>query len=205
MIRTCSPPPSMRTFFSGLPADSQNDSLRSALWKQSQISDIGAFGGLLLIASFALEAWGYAGSGQILRAAVVTIHLVRWVPVLVAWSKVNGLGLALRWVLPCAVGGWLLTAWFPDLRVGVLHLMFIGGAGLLMFAAATRPTSDFIPKVRVSHFIYAALMWVVLLAFWAWKTRREIFAPIHQPGVIQSRFPLRRKKTVTPQTSHQDA
>jgi uncharacterized protein involved in response to NO len=194
-------------------------------WMRPFLESLAA--GFLLIGSFALEAWGYAGSGQILRAAVVTIHLARWVPGLVARSKVNGLGLALRWVLPCAVGGWLLAAWFPDLRAGVLHLMFIGGAGLLMFTAATRIilghgerhdrlespmiwwhllwgmilftaatrlTSDFIPKVRVSHFIYAALMWVVLLAFWAWKTRRELHSPVYKPGVIQSRCPLRRKK-----------
>lgn len=193
-------------------------------WMRPFLESLAA--GLLLLASFALEAWSYASSGQILRAAVVAIHLIRWVPGLVAWSKVNGLGLAIRWVLPCAVGGWLLAASFPHLRVGVLHLMFIGGAGLLMFAAATRIilghserhdrlespmlwwhglwgmilftaatrlTSEFIPKVRVSHYMYAAGLWVVLLAFWAWKMRRELRAPVYHPGVIQSRCPRRKK------------
>lgn len=205
-------------------------------WMRPFLESLAA--GLLLIGSFALEAWGYSSSGQILRAAVVTVHLIRWVPGLAASGKVNGLGLALRWVLPCAAGGWLLAAWFPELRAGMLHLMFIGGAGLLMFAAATRIilghgdrhdrlespmiwwhvmwgmilftaatrlTSDFIPKVRVSHFIYAALMWVVVLAYWAWKTRRELRAPVYQPGIIQNRCPRRRKKTTHPQTSPQDA
>lgn len=182
--------------------------------------------GLLLLASFVLEAWGHDRSGHLLRAAVVAFHLARSVPGLAGWSKVNGLGLALRWVVPSAAAGWLLAAWFPHLRLGVIHLMFIGGAGLLMlaaatrvilghhdrhdrlasplrwfhalwfgvlFTAATRLTSEFIPKVRISHFIYAGLLWVVLLAFWAWKLRRELRAPVYEAGVLQSRCPRKRK------------
>lgn len=194
-------------------------------WMRPFLESLAA--GVLLIASFALEAWGHARAGHILRAAIVTIHLTRSVPGLVAWSKVNGLGLALRGVLPCAAGGWLLAAWFQPLRAGMLHLMFIGGAGLLMlaaatrvilghderhdrlaaplrwwhalwamilFTAATRLTSDFIPKVRISHFIYAALLWVLLLAFWTWKLRRELRAGLYEPGLIGSCCPRRRKK-----------
>ena len=111
--------------------------------------------------------------------------------------------------------------------------MFIGGAGMLMFAAAsrvilghnerhdrlasplkwwhamwamvlftaaTRLTSEFIPKVRISHFIYAALMWVVVVAFWSWKLRRERRLPVYEEGVIKSRCPRKRKslKRATP-------
>lgn len=183
--------------------------------------------GLILIMSFALEAWSDARAGHILRTVIVTSHLAFSVPGLVAWSKVNGLGLALRWVLPCAAAGWLLAVAFPHLRIGVLHLMFIGAAGLLMlgvatrvilghnerhdrlasplrwfhllwflvlFTAATRLTSEFIPKVRVSHYLYAALLWVALLALWAWKLRRELRLPTHEEGVIKSRCPRRRKQ-----------
>ena len=193
-------------------------------WTRPFLESLAA--GLLLLASFALEAWGHDRAGHVLRAVVVTLHLARSVPGLVAWGKVNGLGLALRWVVPCAAGGWLLAAWFQPLRIGMLHLMFIGGAGLLMFAAATRVilghnerhdrlasplkwwhavwimilftaatrlTSDFVPKVRVSHFIYAALLWVVIAAFWSWKLRRERRLPVYEEGVIQSRCPRRSK------------
>ncbi len=193
-------------------------------WMRPFLESLAA--GLLLLASFALEAWGHGRAGHVLRAGVVTLHLARSVPGLVARGKVNGLGLALRWVVPCAAGGWLLAAWFQPLRIGMLHLMFIGGAGLLMFAAATRVilghnerhdrlasplrwwhamwamilftaatrlTSDFVPKVRVSHFIYAALLWVVIAGFWSWKLRRERKLPVHVEGVIQSRCPRKRK------------
>ena len=182
--------------------------------------------GLLLIASFALEAWHPDPSGIILRVAVVVIHLTRSVPGLVAWGKTNGLGLALRWVVPCAASGWLLAVWFPGRHIGMLHLMFIGGAGMLMlavgtrvilghnerhdllaspmrwfhvvwglvlFTAATRLTSEFFPKVRITHFTYAAVLWIVFLAFWSWKIRRELRSPAFEEGVIRSNCPRRLK------------
>ncbi|MGB6222829.1 NnrS family protein [Haloferula sp.] len=183
--------------------------------------------GLLLIASFALEAWRPGPSGIILRTVVVVVYLSLSVPGLVSWSKVNGLGLALRWILPCAAGGWLLAVAFPPLRIGMLHLMFIGSAGLLMLAvatrvilghnerrdrlaapmkwfhwvwamvlitAATRLTSDFIFKVRVTHFIYAAILWVIVLAFWSWKLRRELKQPVFEEGIIKTKCPRRKRQ-----------
>lgn len=183
--------------------------------------------GALILASFALEAWVGGRSGMLLRSAVVAIHLTRSVPGLVSWSKVNGLGLTLRWVLPCSLAGWILAVIFPPLRIGSLHLMFISGAGLLMLAvaarvtlghhnrhdrlssplkwfhgvwamvilaAATRLTPEFVPKVRVSHYIYAALLWVIILAFWAWKLRRERLKPVHEEGVITAKCPRRRRR-----------
>ncbi|MGD7652525.1 MAG: NnrS family protein [Verrucomicrobiales bacterium] len=186
---------------------------------------------VLVLVSFVLEAWGYARAGHILRAVAVTVHLASSVPGLVSWSKVNGLGLALRWVVPCAAGGWLLAAWFQPLRIGMLHLMFIGGAGLLMFAAATRVilghnerhdrlasplrwwhalwflilltaatrlTSDFVPTVRISHFTYAAVLWVGFAVFWSGYLVRELRRPVYQDGVIKSRCPRKRKSAKLP-------
>ncbi|MEP4076687.1 NnrS family protein [Haloferula sp.] len=188
--------------------------------------------GLLLIASFVLEAWRPGPSGMILRCLVVTVHLTRSVPGLVSWSKVNGLGLALRWILPSAIGGWLLAIWFPPLRIGMLHLMFIGSTGLLMLAvatrvilghnnrhdrlatpmkwfhwvsgmiiltAATRLTSDFVMNVRVTHFIYAAILWVIVLAFWSWKLRRELRQPVFEDGVIKTNCPRRKRQQAAKQ------
>ena len=182
--------------------------------------------GLLLLGSFALEAWGHGRAGMILRIVVVVAHLARSVPGLVSFSKVNALGLALRWVLPCSALGWLLGAVFPYLRVGTLHMMFIGGAGLLMvsvatrvflghnerhdllaspmrwfhfvwgltlFTAATRLTSEFVMKVRITHFTYAAILWVVILAFWWWKLHRDLRKPVFEEGIIKTNCPRRLK------------
>lgn len=193
-------------------------------WRRAFFASLAA--GLAVIASFWIEARFGGRMGMIVRSAVVVLYLALSVPGLVGWSKVNGLGLALRWVLPCAAGGWLLAAWFGPLRTGMLHLMFIGGAGLLMlavasrvtlghadrhdrlasplrwfhavwalllFAAATRLTSDFVPKVRVTHFIYAALLWIAIVAFWAWKLGRERALPTFSEGVIRRSCPRRQR------------
>lgn len=170
--------------------------------------------GLLLIATFACEAWFSPRLGMALRAIVVFLYLAVSVPGLVGWTKTNGLGIALRWVAPCAAGGWLLAVVFPLHRTGMLHLMFIGGIGLLilsaatrvilghaerqdrlklpmkwfhamwallLFTAATRMTSDFLPEVRMTHFTYAAILWLAILVFWMWKMRRELKHPLPQP------------------------
>lgn len=174
--------------------------------------------GLAVVASFAVEAWWGGRSGMPLRAAVVVLYLGFAVPGLAGWSRANGLGWALRWVVPCAAGGWLLAAKFGPLRTGMLHLMFIGGAGLLMlsvatrvalghaerhdrlagsmrwfhgvwgmvlFTAATRLSSDFLPRVRNSHYVYAALLWVALVAFHGWMLRRELRRP--DPRLVETR------------------
>lgn len=94
--------------------------------------------GLLLIATFACEAWLAARVGMVLRGIFVMLYLFIAVPGLAGWTRTNGLGVALRWVVPCAAAGWFLAAWFPPLRNGMLHLMFIGGAGLLILTVATR-------------------------------------------------------------------
>lgn len=183
--------------------------------------------GLLLMASFAIEAWKPGPSGMILRASVVLVHLARSVPGLVAFSKTNALGIALRWVLPCSIGGWLLAVCFAPMRAGMLHLMFIGGAGLLMicsatriilghnerhdrlasplrwfhfvwgaviFTAATRLTADFILKVRVSHLTYAAVLWILVLAFWIWKLCVDLKQPHFEQGAIKTKCPRRKRR-----------
>lgn len=96
--------------------------------------------GLALLASFALEAFHHDRGGMILRMVVVAGYLGISVPGWIGVGKVNGLGLALRWVLPSALAGWGLAAVLLPLRAGALHGMFIGAAGLLMLAVATRVT-----------------------------------------------------------------
>lgn len=173
-------------------------------------SSISVLAGLLMVTSFALEAWVDVRAGMILRILVFTSYLFLCVPGLFPVGRVNGLGLALRLVVPCAASGWLLAVLFPLLRIGVLHLAFIGGAGMLMLAvgtrvifghddrhdllaspmrwfhlvwglvlltAATRLSSDFVVKVRITHFTYAAVLWVFISAFWWWKIRRELKRP----------------------------
>jgi len=190
-------------------------------WKPFLLSSLTT---MLILASFAIEAAGATRAGLILRAAATGIYLLTCVPGLASFARTNGAGIALRCVVPCAVAGWGLAALWPEdgMRLrGMLHLMFIGGAGLLMFtvmtrvtlghaerhdrltgrmkwfhtitglllfAAATRLTSDFILKVRITHFAYAAALWIGIVIFHQWKIRREIRSP-KPSGFLLPRLP----------------
>lgn len=202
-----------------------------AWWKPFTASLVA---GLALIASFWIEVrWG-GRPGMALRAAVVLGYLAGAVPGWFGFSKVNGLGLALRWILPAAAGGWWLAAAFPPLRIGSLHLMFIGGTGLILlavatrvmlghagrhdrlaspmrwmhglwfltlFTAATRVAADFVPAIRTSHYLYAAMMWTVVVGFWAWKLRREKRMP-ERSADDEIGTPMSRPKRSTRVASH---
>lgn len=63
-------------------------------------------------------------------------------------------------------------------RMRLFHLV----TGLVVLTAATRVTADIVPAVRISHFVYAALGWVTLVAVWIWCLRREILAPREEPA-----------------------
>jgi uncharacterized protein involved in response to NO len=96
-----------------------------------------ALGGVLLIASFALEVAGAAAGGQLLRAAVVAVGLVFGAG---AWRRPGRPGLHRQlvwlscWLLPT---GLVLAALFPDYRVPALHVVFIGGFGLMAYGVAS--------------------------------------------------------------------
>jgi hypothetical protein len=93
--------------------------------------------GVLVIASLVAEARGHDRAGPLLRAIVVagTVGLGTG-----AWRPLGKRGLHRKlvrlalWLVPL---GLLLSSVWPDYRVPFLHVVFIGGFGLLGFAVAT--------------------------------------------------------------------
>ena len=96
-----------------------------------------AAAGAAVIASIVLEVNGWARGGPLLRAAAVAgalgIGAGGWRPPgrpglhrRVVWLSV--------WLIPA---GLLASAAWPDYRVPALHILFIGGFGLMAFAVAT--------------------------------------------------------------------
>ncbi len=193
-------------------------------WRPFMIS---LFAGLLIVYSFEIEARGLLRPGMWLRAAVVGASIAFSVPGWIGWGGVNAVGRGLRWVVPCALAGWVAAGWFTPLRIGLLHGMFIGATGLIMIGvatrvtlghggrhdrlqsplrwfhavwvllllvAATRITPEFVPKIRVSHYIYAAAFWTITMVFWAWRLRLEFGKPkpiqLLQPTLGRSGFRL---------------
>jgi uncharacterized protein involved in response to NO len=92
--------------------------------------------GLAFFASFLLEAAGWTRSAPLLRAAVDALGLGIGVG---AWPPGKpGLHRHLAWVsLWMMPVGLAASGLLPDYRVAALHILFIGGFGLLVFAVAT--------------------------------------------------------------------
>jgi uncharacterized protein involved in response to NO len=93
--------------------------------------------GLLVVASLIAEAAGAERLGPLVRAVVVALTLGLGAG---AWGPIGRPGLHRKlvrlavWLMPA---GLLLSAAFPDYRVPALHVLFIGGFGLMAFAVAT--------------------------------------------------------------------
>jgi uncharacterized protein involved in response to NO len=96
-----------------------------------------AVAGLAIFASFVLEQGGWIRGGPLVRAAVVATALGAGAG---AWRPPGKPGLHRRlvwlsvWLVPT---GLLVSALWPDYRVPALHILFIGGFGLMAFAVAT--------------------------------------------------------------------
>ncbi|MGB0992567.1 MAG: NnrS family protein [Akkermansiaceae bacterium] len=63
--------------------------------------------------------------------------------------------------------------------------------GLLLFGMATRISADFLPRVRISHHVYAAILWVVVCIIWG-------IAVI--PSVRKRAFPSKPKSRPSPKS-----
>jgi hypothetical protein len=92
--------------------------------------------GLAFFASFVLEAAGWSRSAPLLRAAVDALGL--GIAGGAGWPGKPGLHRQLAWLsiwmMPIGLAA---SGLIPDYRVPALHILFIGGFGLLAFAVGT--------------------------------------------------------------------
>lgn len=96
--------------------------------------------GLVLLASFPLEAAGYARAGLLLRAVVVTGYLFGVLRVYRRPTQARLHIHLLRLSFWSIAGGLWLAALAPGPGAASLHLTFVGGFGLMTFVIATRVT-----------------------------------------------------------------
>jgi uncharacterized protein involved in response to NO len=127
----------------------------------------------LLLASFLLEAFQFLPAAYGLRAAVCAVYLareVRWRRAADA-APAGPLSRGLRWSLAAGLAGLLLAAVFPQYKAGVLHLLFVGGFGLLMLVIGSRVLFGHSGDLEGFDKRSAAARAVVFLALLAAATR----------------------------------
>ncbi len=102
-------------------------------WRRSLVRAAVAAG--LIIASFFLEAWGNIGTGHAIRLLTPLVYLL----IEVKWQMPRGtLPKGLLWALGAGGCGLALPAFLFASRIGVEHLLYIGGFGLLILVVASR-------------------------------------------------------------------
>ncbi len=104
-------------------------------WKQSGV--LLAFS-LVVIGSFALEAAGQVRGGYFLRAATLVIFFARYIPIHRDQRATGALSWNMRIALFCVVLGYGLAAIWTLRHLALLHVVFMTGFGLLIFAVAAR-------------------------------------------------------------------
>jgi uncharacterized protein involved in response to NO len=154
--------------------------------------------GILVIASFFLEAVDWPGSGGWMRVAALGLYLGRRLPFRGRSYLANDLrtGIIMIFVGFAVIAGW------PIYRVAALHIVFISGFNLVVFTVATRVvyghsgnldrlskrlwflfatgvllhlamisrfTADLAPTARVAHLLSAAICWLAPSLVWMLK------------------------------------
>ncbi len=105
-------------------------------WLKKAIFALGV--GVVIIASFFMEAKGWHRSAHGLRFAATLIYLIFEMPFHRAPKASHALGLSIRLALLGVLAGFLTVAFFPSYRVTLLHLTLVGGFAVVTFVVATR-------------------------------------------------------------------
>jgi uncharacterized protein involved in response to NO len=182
------------------------------------------FWGGHIVASFALEVYGYPLLGQVLRAIVIGVWFALETPLFRPAKTPSTGGNVVRLAIVGLIAGCLAAGLWPTARIGSLHLFFVSGlglmtaavairvvlghagqhqllsgkmvwlrwvAGLIVLAATTRMSADFLPKVQISHYLYAAWTWALAAAIWLLVLAKYLFRNEENPKP-RSNCPRRR-------------
>lgn len=105
-------------------------------WTRKAMLAAGA--GLVVIASFVIEARGDHRLAHAIRFAATLVYLGLEFPFRRAPKASSALGASLRLSFAVLVAGFLAVAIFPAYRTSLLHLTLVGGFAVITFVVATR-------------------------------------------------------------------
>jgi uncharacterized protein involved in response to NO len=137
-------------------------------WRKAVMAGIA---GLLIVASFALEVYGKALAGPLLRGLVILLWFANETPILRRVKTSTTPGNAVRWAILSLAAGLLCAAFWPMRRVGSLHLLFVSGIGLITLTVGTRVILGHAGRHDLLGGKILWLRWVVGLAILAATTR----------------------------------
>jgi uncharacterized protein involved in response to NO len=118
-----------------------------------------AFSGVLKVA-FALLLAGFAGAEVYPEYRVALLHLT-----LVGGFAAVTFAVATRVIF--GHSGNLAQMSKPNRWLWV-------ALGTMWFAMITRISGDFLPKIRISHYAYGAVVWIIGVLIWAWKVLGKV-------------------------------
>jgi uncharacterized protein involved in response to NO len=94
--------------------------------------------GFVISGGFLLEAYGHPTGGHLFRALGVSAYLIREIPLHRAREACGDLAIGLRLALLALPGGLALAGTFPAAYLGLMHVFFMAGVGLITFIVASR-------------------------------------------------------------------
>lgn len=104
-------------------------------WRRFAMAGIA---GILVVVSFTLEVYGKTMAGQMLRAMVIVMWFAIESPVLRRGVISSTPGNSVRWAITSLAAGFACAAFWPQQRVGSLHLFFVSGMGLITLTVGSR-------------------------------------------------------------------
>ena len=137
-------------------------------WKRLALS---LSAGLLIMASFFIEAHGAGLPGQIMRGLALAFWFAWETPAFRRAAQRSTPGTAVRWALPSMAAGLICAALWPQARVGSLHLFFVSGLGLLTMTVGTRVILGHAGRHDLLAGKIIWLRWVIGLTLLAAATR----------------------------------
>ncbi len=129
------------------------------------------FWGGHIVLSFALEVKGFPQLGQMLRGIVIVVWFLREAPFFRAGATPSTAANLVRTSVVMLAAGWLCAAFFPEARVGSLHLTLVSGFGLMVIIASARVIAGHAGRLDVVVGKRPWLRWMNFLVILAATTR----------------------------------